>query len=405
MEKSNDIDITLSGDGESENILQSKALQKRKKRLSFSKPIRAPVVIYDSTGSEFVQEAIRTKTLFGTLEVRHTVNVHLSILFRAVGLFLYRGLTRDPYWRLASPGVIYDCATLMIMKPKVVLTFIDNSHRFGILSRIYSRAQFFAIQNGFRGPRVQDFPRTIYVKNLFCHGQETIDKYNEAGHKVDRYIIVGSLKDGLYRAQHKGKKPKRFNLCFISEYRHERFSTSMPGAAHNAKVVLGYIERYSRRHNATVCIACSSKDTIVGGVNESSLETQFITENVDLDHLEFVPNDGRFSTYAAIDQSDISINLQSTVGLEAFGRGCKILFCNVTGDPYYDIPGVGKTGIWALRAGENDYDAFEERVNHIIGYSQEEWLVKTREVARYFVSSEDSVLPQQKIIEEIGEYI
>ena len=169
MAKSNDIDITLSGDGESANILQSKALQKRKKKLSFSRPNRTPVVIYDSTGSEFVQEAIRAKTLFCTLEVRHTVNLHFSILLRAVGLFLYRALSRDPYWRLAGAGVIYDCATLMIMKPKVVLTFIDNSHRFGILSRIYSRAQFFAIQNGFRGPRVQDFPRKIHVKNLFCH--------------------------------------------------------------------------------------------------------------------------------------------------------------------------------------------------------------------------------------------
>jgi len=398
-------DHTFSGNGESGNILQSKLHRKRKRKFFFTKPNQSPVIIYDATGAEFVEEVITEEISFRILKVRDTINLHFSILFRVAWLFVFRIFKKNIYWRLASSGVIYDYATLMIIKPKVVLTFIDNSHRFGILSRIYPKARFFAIQNGFRGPRVQDFPRIIYVTNLFCHGQETIDKYREAGHKVDRYIISGSLKDGLYRAQHRVNREKRFNLCFISEYRYERFSTSMPGAAHNAKIVLSYIQQYCRDHTVTICVACSSKDSVVGGQNEASLEKCFIRKNIKIENLELIPNDGRFSTYAAIDQSDLSINLQSTVGLEALGRGQKILFCNVTGDPYYDIPGPGRTGIWALRAGATSYESFEERVTTILRLSDEKWREATESVARYFVSADKKILPQQKILDEIVKYV
>ena len=393
-------------DGESENIIRSKVRQKRKRKFFFSKPVQSPVVIYDTTGSEFVGEALREITSFSTLEVRAKINLHYSILFRFIALIFVRFFSQNGYWRRTSRGVMYDCATLMTIKPKVVLTFIDNSNRFGLLSRVYQKAKFFAIQNGFRGPRVQDFPRIIYVTNLFCHGQETVDKYKEGGHKINQYFIVGSLKDGLYRAENRVKQKKKFDICFISEYRHERFLTSMPGAALNARVILSYIERYSKTYGMNVCVAFSSKDNVViEGISESCLEEQFIKENIGMSKLSLIPNDGRFSTYKAIDESHVAINLQSTIGLEAFGRGCKVLFCNATGDSYYDIPGIGKTGIWALRLGVDDYNLFEARLKEIIACSDEEWQQKTSNVADYFVSSEEKVLPQDKIIEEVHKHL
>ena len=396
---------SLRLNGEAENIIRSKAGQKRKRKFFFSKPIKSPVVIYDTTGSEFVGDALRKITSFSTLEVREKINLHHSILLRFISLIFIRFFSKNSYWRHASGGVIYDYATLMTIQPKVVLTFIDNSNRFGLLSRLYSKAKFFAIQNGFRGPRVQDFPRIIYVTNLFCHGQETIDKYIEGGHKVNKYFIVGSLKDGLYRAENRGKLRKKFDICFISEYRHERFLTSMPAAALNARVILSYLERYSKTYDVNVCVACSSKNNVVEGLAESYLEEQFIREHCGINKLSLIPNDGRFSTYKAIDESHVAINLQSTIGLEAFSRGCKVLFCNVTSDPYYDIPGIGKTGIWALRLGANCYDLFEARIKEIIACGEEEWRKKTSEVANYFVSSEERILPQEKIINELKKHL
>jgi len=332
MKSTSNVINSSSLNGESENIIRSKVRQKRKRKFFFSKPVQSPVVIYDTTGSEFVGEALREITSFSTLEVRAKINLHYSIIFRFIALTFVRLFSQNGYWRRTSRGVIYDCATLMTIKPKVVLTFIDNSNRFGLLSRVYCKAKFFAIQNGFRGPRVQDFPRIIYVTNLFCHGQETIDKYKEGGHKINQYFIVGSLKDGLYRAENRVKLKKKFDICFISEYRYERFLTSMPGAALNARVILSYIGRYAKTYGMNVCVACSSKEIMVEGTRESYLEEQFIKENIEMSNLSVVPNDGRFSTYKAIDESDVSINLQSTIGLEAFGRGCKVLFCNATGD-------------------------------------------------------------------------
>ena len=384
-----------------QNILRSKLLQKRNRKFCFTRPIRSDVVIYDRMGSEFVGEAIEDAVSYHVIEVRERINLHFSILARFVFLLLSRVFRSGDYWRLASTRVMHDYAVIAAAKPKVVLTYIDNSHRFGILSRIYRKAEFFAIQNGFRGPRARDFPRIIYTKNLFCHGQETVDKYREAGHQVDRYLVIGSLKDGLYRANRPTRIEKQHDLCWISEYRKERFDTSMPALAKNTQIMLSYIQQYCRDHNKKFCVAGSSKNAVIDGIKESVLEEQFVNDHVELDDITLVPNDGRFSTYAAIDDSEISITTQSTLGLEALGRGCKVLFCNYTGDPYYDIPGIGKHGIWALGSGEEDYASFEKRITEIMSLSADEWWSQTKQCASYFVLAEEQHLPQHRIVDEI----
>ena len=388
-----------------QNILRSKALQKRSRKFCFTKPVRSDLIIYDQTGSGFVGEAIDSVSSYQIIEVREKINLHYSILARFIFLTLCRLFRSSGYWRLASTRVIHDYAVLSAVKPKVVLTYIDNSHRFGVLSRLYRNAEFFGIQNGFRGPRAEDFPRIIYVKNLFCHGQETVDKYQEAGHQVDRFLVIGSLKDGLYRANRTVRAEKQFDLCCISEYRKERFDTSMPALAKNTQIILSYIQQYCADHNKNFCVAGSSKDAVIDGVKESVLEEKFVEDHIGLDNLTLIPNDGRFSTYAAIDDSKVSVTTQSTLGLEALGRGCKVLFCNYTGDPYYDIPGIGKHGIWALGAGEENYDEFEKRVTEIMGLSANEWWNQTKQCARYFVLAEKEHLPQHRIIDEITKYL
>ena len=388
-----------------QNILRSKSLQKRNRKFCFTKPIKSDVIIYDRTGSEFVGEAIEDAVPYHVIEVRERINLHFSILGRFVFLLLSRAFRSGDYWRLASTRIMHDYAVIAAAKPKVVLTYIDNSHRFGVLSRIYRKAEFFAIQNGFRGPRAEDFLAIHYVTNLLCHGQETVDKYREAGHQVDRYLVIGSLMDGLYRANRPTRMEKRHDLCWISEYRKERFDTSMPALAKNTQIMLSYIQQYCRDHNKKFCVAGSSKNTIIDGVKESVLEEQFVNDHVELDDITLVPNDSRFSTYAAIDDSEISITTQSTVGLEALGRGRKVLFCNYTGDPYYDIPGIGKHGIWALGSGEEDYASFEKRITEIMSLSADEWWDQTKQCARYFVLAEEHHLPQHRIVDEITKYL
>jgi hypothetical protein len=44
------------------------------------------------------------------------------------------------------------------------------------------------------------------------------------------------------------------------------------------------------------------------------------------------------STYRAIDESNVSITAFSTAGVEAFGWGKKVLFCNFSGHKNYSLP-------------------------------------------------------------------
>ena len=89
-------------------------------------------------------------------------------------------------------------------KPKAVLTYIDNSPIFHIVSRECSNIPFIAIQNGNR----ELFAMTeelihpshkYHIDEYFCYGPKTKDLFSQYNQNdIGKYFFCGSLKEGIF---------------------------------------------------------------------------------------------------------------------------------------------------------------------------------------------------------------
>lgn len=281
---------------------------------------------------------------------------------------------------------------------KVVLTFIDNSAYFQILSRIDQKRTYFAIQNGTRTLfcvrdsllSLPKFASTISMTNFFCFGKRDIDLYTRNGHKIDAYIPVGSLVGGYYKSQISVPVTKPlYDLCLISQWNEQFFgNTDRDGfSARWLKKVTGlnaFLVRLLDETGLTLVI-CPRND------NDAAEWNFFKISFGEKARIEESDRKG-FSTYRVVDQSQLTIAVDSTVLLETFSCGQKVLWCNVPDDEFSEMP---HAGISYFRG--DDYDAFKERVLMLLKMSQEDYELQTRERARY-INNFDPACPPHEII-------
>ena len=120
----------------------------------------------------------------------------------------------------------YLASLLEIIRPKVVLTNIDNSLKFFDLAKILDKKMnFVAIQNASRFDLMEykylykkniiksDLTKNFYIPNYLCFGQCEIDHFKHHGIKVKNFFKVGSLRlANFFEHIKKNKiKLKKFN--------------------------------------------------------------------------------------------------------------------------------------------------------------------------------------------------
>ena len=370
-------------------------------RFSSKKPKLVDVLIYDSVGSENIKASLGNRTKWGIIEVRDIeINVHPIMFPNVISVVLrlmFLKLRQNEKFELR---IALELALIKARRAKLVITNIDNSRRFSALSRIYGEAKFLAVQNAFRTDEIDDVAKYLCVTNFFCFGKETIDRYVKAGCSIDQYTVLGSLRNGLYRRAFPGKREKKYDLCFVSQYKQARFQVSMPELKQTSIRLLEFSERYCLENDRKLVIAGNAKD------KRFPYEFQYFLENLTNRNIQFKPNNQHsFSSYRTIDESEVTVVINSTIGYESMARGQKVLFCNFSENPYYDVPGRYRDGVWSLSGGDVNYGMFSKRLDELFQMTTEEWASLTREMAEYFVHEDSGRLPQDVLTEQIGELL
>ena len=395
-------------------------------RLICKKPKTTDVLIYDRVGSEFILKSLSKGTDWGILDVRQIIfNIYPSVLLKFVLAIIQRSafefdlnsssgvhvtsnvshawfkkdsrLKRKRDRKPLSLRILSEYSLISVIRPKVVVTFVDNSRRFNILSRLYPKAKFIGVQNGFRGIEVADMSGYLCLTNFFCFGEETKRRYESAGCQIGRFIIGGSLKDGLYREKAVTDTRMKYDFCWISQYKPQRFEKGMTDLKNNSLRLLSFIEKYCGNEGKSLAIALACREKTF------PYEYRFLLDVIQLEGVFLCPqDDSSYSSYKLIDQSRVAVTTCSTIGFESIARGKKVLFCNFSNDKYYDIPSGYTDGIWSLRGADVRYTDFRERVSKIYDLSETEWRTSTQEMAQYFVQTPISPLPQEILKEEIN---
>lgn len=358
----------------------------------FADPPQSQVVVFDREGAGIIERMVLSGTPHAIFDARGEV-YYLSprVLRRAAksigsvkaalrpgelppGL---RGI-REVIWRA------YLLACLEIMRPVVVITFIDNSVAFQWTSRNVPGVTFIAVQNGSRlRPSVHDWlpkrPRAgsvISMPHFFCFSLFEPELYAQFGHDVDSFHVVGSIRADYYRSTIAPQRVSRgaYDLCIVSEWEASLFRPDTPFQKVAAGLSQLYrdIARFIADNRLAVAVALRSQDP-----GEAAFFKQLLGVRAEL-----IPsNMAEMSTYAAMDDSRVIVALNSTAAREAFGWGHAVLFCNFTGDDAYGPPRADP--LWLV---ENEgYSVFASSLSRLLNMRGAEFAERTRSVAPYMM--------------------
>ena len=340
---------------------------------AFSAPGEAKILVVDGCGLEVLTPLFNGET-YAVLYTRgELLNFSTNVIRKA---FIN--------WVHGNSFVLsYAMAFLDIVKPTVVITFIDNNALFQQLDAKTNceSIKFIAIQNGSRITLSRDNPkgsRAVYHSNFFCFGNYEVDQYKSHGACVQTFYPWGSLIDSYYRSSPRMKeKSSQADICLVSEaWQTVSYDLRYCHARRSFELLMDYTRTFIARTGRSLLVACLySIDT-----RELSSEIDCCCKYLGKDTM-CIPNSRQSRTsYLLTDNARVVVGGISTLLREAFGRGRKVLACNYTDDSIYDFP---VDGIWSLK--ERGYTVFEERLLALLSMEPDSYRKLSSAQAAYLV--------------------
>ncbi|MBF0343308.1 MAG: hypothetical protein HQL06_03670 [Nitrospirae bacterium] len=291
----------------------------------------------------------------------HDIFITTNLMLLCIKNIVYLNLPRinSPMKFLGEIFKVYVLSLIEYIDPSVVITFYDDSILFQRISRLYKKAEFYAIQNGLRQKYNFEnwYPKDYQfsMPHFFCFGKLYTDMYRDLNYKIDNFYCIGSLRAGYYMTEiSKNKRQNtRFDICIIAEF----YPLDRELDEENWRGVQGIgrlMRKYVDEHQLSYCLALRWDSN-----RKEYIEEQKYFKNLYEDKVTFIEH-SRFSVYEAIDKSDLVVAFYSTSAIEALGYGKKVFLCNTSGHSGLNMP---INNICSLN--ELDYDKFKEKLNYI----------------------------------------
>lgn len=175
-------------------------------RKVWRKPKSAKILIYDRCGSDILFEYIKEDNV-EILDVRGE-SINIYVLLRCI-------------FSLVLSGGSYANRYISIVRPSVIITFIDNNPRFYELKWAHPKSVMIFIQNGWRGETADVFGflktnlrnNNYQVDYMLTFGTAIGAKYLE--YINGRTIPIGSIKANRCKIE---KSVNEKSLVFISQF-------------------------------------------------------------------------------------------------------------------------------------------------------------------------------------------
>ena len=356
------------------------------KRAKISAPQPNDVVYFDRNGYDLFKDS----ALKG---VQHTVLpcrmeeywLHPGILWK-VAKWLPVVFSRRSELNISSREAItvaYFAAALDYLESKIVITFTDNSRLFQSLTELVKTTYFVAIQNGTRWySNLRDIGSPIHFQCLLSFGSFEPSVLSSIGAKIDLALPVGSTKIGLVGANKLQQQTKIYDLCLVSQMR--RVFIDGPDEE-------GFVVAYTTlcQFIAQVLKESSLKLVIALAGNEPWEKDFFLKQFPSNAAVTLAPNlPGSVTSYEVAAQSRVLVSRSSTLLLEMFGIGQKVLFCNSGHSIYYSFP---LDYDFALR--HPTFDQFQMKLKELLAMESGTYQLKYRDLMKCIMSQHPSMPP------------
>jgi surface carbohydrate biosynthesis protein len=348
-------------------------------QIRFQNPERSELLIFDKAGSDMFKNILYFNN-YSILEARsESLRV---IYFSWKILFL---MMRNFHSNLFT---CYLISLIKIIKPKIIITAIDNSFKFSEIAKIlYKDIFFIAVQNASRydfdrnerlfkiGSLKEDDNKKFFLPNYYCFGDKEIEDCKKYNINVLKFFKIGSLRLAQY-LNHLKKK----NIQII----HNKYDIGLISESSAGKNKLwkrsGVEEGFAKivKFTINVCKRNKLKFTFIRKRQFNHLaaaEMKWYQNFLNKDEFNFLNNNAtqvskeEFNSYKAIHQSSICVGTCSTLLREKLALKGKILASNFTKLDHYDFPLKGFSFIK-----DPNFVDFENRVLEILKIEKNEYL-------------------------------
>lgn len=370
-----------------------------KKILSLKKnyfsPKKYPIVIWDDVAINDLENCVDLKKAY-ILKVRsHNIGeIYFTLVILIKSIFYFRGNLINAYF----------CALLDEIKPKVVITLIDNSLKFFEISKILkNKYKFMAIQNAARYDLMRykylfeknlitkDFRKKFYLDNFYCFGNYEISHYKENNIIVKKAKAIGSLKLSNYfihlKKNNKNIPEKKFDLSVVSEgYLQMDKEYNVENLSKNWSKIISFSIRYAKQNNLKFNFIFK-RERNPGNFNYEN-EINFVKQYLNTEEFEFIMNNctfkdkKAFSSYNSIMNCDILVGCVSSMLREKLAAKGKILSCNFSGMEMFNFP---INDICSLI--DPSYNRFSERLSELRLLDDSTFIKKLNKRNEYLINS------------------
>ena len=353
-----------------------------KLRLRILPPRHKPVLLYFVTGADVIAPYFSPDE-FQVLDIReHEVN-----LWVAIRCLLSRDLSAQNY------ALTY----IKIVKPKLVITFIDNFPAFFQVKNHFPNVTTVLIQNGVRVDPRDLFETKSDASSLHKNFVDKMFVFGSAiGATYAKYIQgeiapIGSFKNNLVPITNS----KTRTVAYISTYRsglsrHTVIPDSLPGCP------IQYGEVIDRREQAIIFLAnfCQENNLgliIIGKDEDFEGEKAYYEKLLKNYSWTIAQRQTTTINYTVVDESEIVVFTSSTLGYESLARGKKtaafLIDAEIIDSPSirfgWPVPISDEGKFWTNRLDEN---RFEEILNYLLAASNDDWEKVRSETMREIIN-------------------
>ena len=331
-------------------------------KFNFKKPKKSKYLLFDRARNDFLSN-YQIFLEFQILDLRFE-SVNLVVLFETIFKTGFNNLSKN-----------YIKNYIINVDPKVIVTFTDYNPTFFLLKDLVKEKKFktIAIQSSFRTIINYEAFKKDANYNYKCDYYLYLDEYSKR--KIIEKIItakfyeIGSFKNNLIKIKKKIKK--KYDILFISQFKSSLIrnkNLSLRAAFESEKKYIHWIHQISRKYNFIFKIAINKN--ISGKMKKlKKRKKEYINFFKLIKPQDILGENKNKNNYNHVDESKIIIFINSTLGLEAFSRGSKILSCPLK--PYSNK----KEFFWST---SYNYLDFSNKIKQILFMNKKRWDTLTK---------------------------
>ena len=376
-------------------------LFKRCKQIVLYTEKSCDVLIYDGEGSDVLLHCMPEQS--DIFIIRNRIE---TPLFMSVSFFLWFFFDLIKHGRLGAVT-----AVIKYLKPKVIITYIDNAPTIGQIKRIFQSIPVIAVQNGTRWDFSNKDIALMEYDHYFGFGLVEADIFSQGGHIVSNFYPIGSLRAGIFRDGYHVLNAKEFDLCYISQYDPvplnrvdlDKWTLEMFVSYHEVgKRYFDIIMRFAEENELSLCVAM-----------RHSLDSANFEEELEYfryqgpARIKYIPNGG-LSSYIAVQASQLSFAISSTLGYEALGLGERVIFAK----DVESLSSLVTQGSWTdnlvtyklpelQRLRSLDYSELSIKAAEMLKMEQDSYINYSKNARSYYMNYDDEHKPHEIVKSKI----